>query len=192
MLPEVPFIGVVPAVKPAARLTRKGCIGIAATNQAARALYLRQLIDEFAGGIKAFAVGCPDLVTLVEQGRFDGPDVEAIVQRALAPVLIEDVDVLVLGCTHFPALRPVIERIAGPKVQVIDSGQAIARRACLILQNEGMLSPATLLQNGEGSLEIWCSGDPTTFSPVATHILGMPVSARQTSPVSLYSGQQLS
>jgi len=71
----LPFIGVVPAVKPAARLTKKGRIGIAATNQAARAIYLRQLIDEFAGGIEAFAVGCPNLVTLVEQGRFEGQDV---------------------------------------------------------------------------------------------------------------------
>src|SRR5260221_7293485 len=55
----VPFIGVVPAVKPAARATRKGRVGVAATNQAAKAIYLRQLIDEFAGGIKVFAVGCP-------------------------------------------------------------------------------------------------------------------------------------
>jgi glutamate racemase len=181
-LHSLPFIGVVPAVKPAARLTRKGRIGIAATNQAAKAIYLRQLIDEFAGGIEAFAVGCPDLVTLVEQGQFEGPEVEATVRQALQPVLAEDIDVLVLGCTHFPALRPVIERVAGPKVQVIDSGQAIARRTRSVLQTEGLFAPATLLNNGAGELEIWSSGDSVAFSHIATHILGLPVQARQATP----------
>src|SRR5437868_11285295 len=125
---SVPFIGVVPAVKPAARATKKGRIGIAATNQAAKALYLRQLIDEFAEGIKVFAVGCPELVALVEQGELDGPIAEEVVRVALEPILKEDIDVIVLGCTHFPALRLVIERITNKRVRVIDSGAAIARR----------------------------------------------------------------
>ena len=173
-LQPTPFIGVVPAVKPAARLTRKGRIGIAATNQAAKAIYLRQLIDEFAEGIQAFAVGCPDLVDLVERGQFDGPEVEAIVKQALQPVLSEDIDVLVLGCTHFPALRTVIERIAGPRVQIIDSSHAIARRTRSVLQSQGMLAHAEV----NGGLEIWCSGNPATFSSVAGQILDMPVSVQ--------------
>ncbi len=86
----VPFVGVVPAVKPAARATRKGRVGIAATNQAAKALYLHQLIDEFAEGIQVYAVGCPELVTLVEQGELDGPVTEQTVREALQPVLAED------------------------------------------------------------------------------------------------------
>lgn len=181
-LHPLPFIGVVPAVKPAARLTRNGRIGIAATNQAAKAVYLRQLIDEFAGGIEAFAVGCPDLVTLVERGQFEGPEVEATVRQALQPVLAENIDVLVLGCTHFPALRPVIERVAGPGVQIIDSGQAIARRTRSVLQAEKMFAPTTLLDAGGGELEIWSSGNPAAFSHVATHILGLPVQVRLASP----------
>jgi len=94
---SIHFVGVVPAVKPAARATKKGRIGIAATNQAAKAIYLRQLIDEFAGGIEAFAVGCPELLTLVEQGELDGLEVEETVKQALHPILREDVDVIVLG-----------------------------------------------------------------------------------------------
>src|SRR5438309_8610748 len=133
---SVPFVGVVPAVKPAARATKKGRIGVAATNQAAKALYLRQLIDEFADGIEVYAVGCPELVTLVERGELDGPVVEEIVRQALQPVLEQDVDVIVLGCTHFPALRPVIERVAGNQVQIIDSGAAIARRTRAVLDAE--------------------------------------------------------
>src|SRR5256884_7557957 len=89
---SIRFVGVVPAVKPAASATKKGRIGIAATNQAAKAIYLQQLIDEFAGGIQAFAVGCPELVTLVEQGEIDGLTVEESVKQALLPILREDVD----------------------------------------------------------------------------------------------------
>src|SRR6266699_5586861 len=135
----VPFIGVVPAVKPAARATRNGRVGVAATNQAAKAIYLRQLIDEFAGGIQVFAVGCPELVTLVERGEVDGPVVEEIVGHALDPLLKENVDVIVLGCTHFPALKPVIERVAGHHVQIIDSGAAIARRLHSMLDTEALM-----------------------------------------------------
>jgi glutamate racemase len=177
--PDLTFIGVVPAVKPAARLTRKGRIGIAATNQAAKAVYLRQLIDEFAGGIEAFAVGCPDLVSLVEHGQFDGPEVEEAVRQALQPVLAADIDVLVLGCTHFPALQTVIERVAGPKVQIIDSGQAIARRTRAVLQHAELLAPATSPVPVIERLQVWSSGDPAVFSSVATHILARPVTARQ-------------
>jgi len=175
----VPFIGVVPAVKPAARATRKGRIGIAATNQAAKALYLRQLIDEFAEGIQVFAVGCPELVTLVEQGELDGPLTEQTVRKALLPVLAEDVDVIVLGCTHFPALRPIIERITNNQVQVIDSGPAVARRTRSVLEAESMLHPVGLNCVRSGELYVWCSGNPTAFSQVASKLLGYTIIACQ-------------
>ena len=177
----VSFVGVVPAVKPAAQATKKGRIGIAATNQAAKATYLRQLIDEFAGGISAYAIGCPELVTLVEHGELDGPVVEETVKHALQPLLSQDVDVIVLGCTHFPALRPVIERITHNSVQVIDSGLAVARRTHLVLETERLLAPASQnhTSSNSGKLDVWCSGDPTAFSKVASKILGYPVEARQ-------------
>jgi glutamate racemase len=177
--PSIQFVGVVPAVKPAARLTRNGRIAIAATNQAAASAYLRRLIDEFAAGIKSFAIGCPELVTLVEDGQFDGPPVEEAVRQCLEPVLCEDVDVIVLGCTHFPALRPVIEHVAGPRVQVIDSGTAIARRTHYVLDTGGMTAPTTQDHAYEERLAVWCSGDPAKFSMVASKLLGYSVVARQ-------------
>jgi glutamate racemase len=177
--PTTPFIGVVPAVKPATRITRKGRIGIAATNQAAKAQYLRQLIDEFAEGMHAYAVGCPELVTLVEQGRLDGAEVEETIRQAMQPLTREGVDVIVLGCTHFPALRPAIERVVGKQVQVIDSSSAIARRTHAVLNTEGLLRPENEETHGCEALEVWCSGDPVAFSAVATKLLGYPVKARQ-------------
>jgi glutamate racemase len=175
----IPFVGVVPAVKPAARATRKGRIAIAATNQAAKALYLRQLIDEFAEGIYVCAVGCPELVTLVEQGELDGPVAEQTVREALQPVLAEGVDVIVLGCTHFPALRPVIERVTDNEVQIIDSGTAVARRTRSVLEAESILHTPGLNGARRGELQVWCSGDPAAFSKVAGKILGYPVVACQ-------------
>jgi glutamate racemase len=177
--PSVHFVGVVPAVKPAARATKKGRIGIAATNQAAKAIYLQQLIDEFAEGIQAFAVGCPELVTLVEHGEFDGPVVEETVKQALEPVLKEDIDVLVLGCTHFPALRSVIERITAHQVRIIDSGSAIARRTHYVLDAERLIHPTNSNQEHRGELQVWCSGDARAFSIVASKLLGYAVVAYQ-------------
>src|SRR5229473_3156319 len=177
--PSVHFVGVVPAVKPAARATKKGRIGIAATNQAAKAIYLQQLIDEFAGGIQAYAVGCPELVTLVERGELDGPAVEETVKQALQPILLEDVDVIVLGCTHFPALRPVIERVTAHQVQIIDSGVAIARRTHYVLDAERLIKPNNSNQAHTGELQVWCSGDTKVFSNIASKLLGYTVIACQ-------------
>ncbi len=156
---SIRFVGVVPAVKPAARATKKGRIGIAATNQAAKAIYLQQLIDEFAGGIQAYAVGCPELVTLVEQGEIDGLAVEETVKQALQPIISEDVDVIVLGCTHFPALRPVIERVTYHKIHIIDSGTAVARRTHYVLDAEGLIQPTNSNEAHMGNLKVWCSGE---------------------------------
>jgi glutamate racemase len=135
------------------------------------------LIDHFAEGIEVEAVGSPELVTLAERGEFDGPYVEEVVKRTLQPLLDKGVDVIVLGCTHFPALRPAIERLAGKRIQVIDSGTAIARRTYSILEGEDFLHPDS---TPGGNLEVWCSGEPEAFSKVASKLLGYPVTAQQT------------
>src|SRR6266566_678261 len=176
---SIQFVGVVPAVKPAARATKKGRIGIAATNQTAQAIYLQQLIDEFAGGIQAYAVGCPELVALVERGELDGPAVEETVKQALHPITKEDVDVIVLGCTHFPALRSVIERVTAHQIHIIDSGTAVARRTHDVLDAEGLIQPNTSNYADIGNLQVWCSGDANVFSNVTNKLLGYSISAHQ-------------
>src|SRR6266700_412246 len=147
--------------------------------QAAKAIYLQQLIDEFAGGIQAYAVGCPELVTLVEQGEIDGLAVEESVKQALLPILREDVDVIVLGCTHFPALRPVIERVTNHKIHIIDSGTAVARRTHYVLDTEGLIQPDNSNDAHVGNLKVWCSGDAEVFSNVANKLSGYSINAHQ-------------
>lgn len=189
----IPIVGVVPAVKPAAERTRVGRVGVAATEASARGDYLKRLIAEHANGTEVLAAGCPQLVTLVEAGQLDGPAVEAVVREYISPLLDAGIDELVLGCTHFPALRPVFERVAGPGVELIDSGAAIARQARRILERDDMLATAGPHAGGaanapralgEGDLFL-CSGPVASFEATASAILGQRIQARQAGSVSV-------
>jgi glutamate racemase len=186
------FVGVVPAVKPAAERTRAGRVGVASTEASARGDYLKRLIAEHANGVQVFAAGCPRLVTLAEAGVLDGPEVEAAVRGYIQPMLDAGIDELVLGCTHFPAQRAVFELVAGPGVEVIDSGAAIARQTRRVLDRDGRLAKSATalpvpLSPAEGSRgarrapahgdEFWCSGDMDRFERTAAAILGHPIHA---------------
>jgi glutamate racemase len=179
----VPFVGVVPAVKPAAERTRVGRVGVAATEASARGTYLQRLIRDHANGVQVLAVGCPRLVLLAEAGVLDGPEAERAVREAIQPLLAAQVDTLVLGCTHFPAMRAVFERVAGPEIEVIDSGAAVARQTRRVLEGRGLLAEPALPARSAPrppamTDEFWCSGDVTRFEATATAILGHSIRAR--------------
>jgi glutamate racemase len=181
--PFIHFVGVVPAVKPAAKLTRVGRVGVAATEASAKGGYLQRLIEEHANGVEVLPVGCPRLVDLVEAGVLEGPEAEAAVREAIQPLLDAGIDTLVLGCTHFPALRPVFERVAGLGVAIIDSGEAIARQTRRMLGKKGLLAaptgtPARIVHAPVSGDEFWCSSDVERFEPIAARILAAPVYAR--------------
>ena len=178
----VPFVGVVPAVKPAAERTRTNVIGIASTEASTRGDYLKHLIEEHASGVRSISVGCPRLVTLAEAGVLDGPEAEAAIREYIGPMLAQNIDTLVLGCTHFPAMRAAFERVAGPTVEIIDSGAAIARQTRRILEERCALAapgahPTEAPRGPRASDEFHCSGDAANFSRVAGAILGEPVTA---------------
>lgn len=181
--PEVKFIAVVPPVKPAVSMTRVGRVAVAATNSAARSEYLRGLIRQFAQGVEVYPVGCQSLVTLAEAGKLDGPEVEREIRRSIEPLLAKGIDVLSLGCTHFPAMRPVFERVVGPGVQVIDSGAAVALQTRRVLTQQGLLAapdrgPAAEPRAPRPDDEFWRSGTDTAFERVASLLLGGSVEAR--------------
>ena len=175
----VPFIGVVPAIKPAAALTHSGHVGIAATEASAHGDYLRQLIADHANGVTVHAVGCPQLVLLAEKGVLDGPEAETAIRGYVDPMLADGIDVLVLGCTHFPAMRDAFVRVVGPEVSVIDSGAAIARQTRRVLTERGWLGGEGNVASDARALKaadsLWCSGDIDQFARVAEAILGMSV-----------------
>ena len=179
---ECPFVGVVPAIKPAAKLTRTGRVGVAATEASARGDYLRGLIALHANGVEVFAVGCPLLVLLAEAGILDGPEAESAIRTYIGPMLDAGIDTLVLGCTHFPAMSDAFARVVGPDVKMIDSGAAIARQARRLLTERGWLARIGAAAQEPRPLaaddELWCSGDVERFATVASAILGTSVTAQ--------------
>jgi len=192
--PFIEFVGVVPAVKPAAQLSRTGKVGVASTEASARSDFLRQLIEEHAGGAEVLAVGCPRLVTMVEAGCLEGPEVETVIREYIQPMLDAGIDTLVLGCTHFPAIRNAFQRVAGPEVTIIDSGEAIARRTRYLLTKLELLAtpdggPLARPRSPSGQDEFWCSAPAEDFARVAGGILNAPVRARQAEGMLMQSGE---
>jgi glutamate racemase len=175
----VPFVAVVPAVKPAAQVTQTGKVGVMATDAVSRNPLFLELVEELRSGAETITIGCTRLVEHCEAGQFDGPAVEATLHGYIDPLLAQGVDTLVLGCTHFPLLRPAIERVAGPGVTIIDSGVAVARQARHVLEERHMLRESSAPLSDEDRLQVYCSGDPLAFSAVASTILGRPIQAKQ-------------
>lgn len=159
--PSIPFVGMEPAVKPAALGTRTGVIGVLATAGTLKGSKYLHTRGRFEDNVRIAEHVGQGFVELVEAGILDGPEAEATVRASLQPLLDEGADVVVLGCTHYPFLRPVIERIAGPGVQVIDPAPAVARQAQRLLEERGV-------PMGEGpfSVELHSSGDPAALSRI--------------------------
>lgn len=130
---DIPLIGTVPVVKKAAQVTKKKRIGILSTNGTASSHYQKHLIDQFASNVFVINRGTNKLVPLVEKGEFTGEKVQAALKRDLEPFMKEHVDVIALGCTHFPFLRSQMQDILGKRVLLLDSGGAVARQVERIL-----------------------------------------------------------
>lgn len=152
----VPFIGMEPAVKPAALGTRTGVIGVLATAgtlKGSKYLNTRGLYESDVKIVEHVGQG---FVELVERGILDGPEAEETVKASLKPLLDAGADRIVLGCTHYPFLKPVIERLSGPGVQVIDPAPAVARQTLRILQDCGVatgIGPFSIILEASGSPE---------------------------------------
>ena len=132
--PQVPFVGLEPAIKPAAQATKTGVVGVLATRGTFGGRLYRETSRKFAAGVTVLQRMADDWVELVERGVVDGSEAESAVRTAVEPLLAAGADQLVLGCTHFPHLRPLIERVANGRAAVIDSCQAVARQARRLLE----------------------------------------------------------
>ena len=154
--PDVPFVGMEPAVKPAALGTETGVIGVLATAgtlKGSKYLNTRGLYESDVKIVEHVGQG---FVELVERGILDGPEAEETVKASLQPLLDAGADRIVLGCTHYPFLKPVIERLSGPGVQVIDPAPAVARQTLRILQDCGVatgIGPFSIILEASGSPE---------------------------------------
>lgn len=156
----VKFIGMEPAVKPAAAITRTGVVGVLATAGTLAGQKYHLALSRLAPGVKVVEHVGRGFVELVESGVTSGPQAEAVVSASLQPLLDAGADVIVLGCTHYPFLSDVIKKIAGQGVTVIDPAPAVARHLAEVMQEEGLHS------SGEGlpaNVRLFSSGSPETL-----------------------------
>lgn len=124
---SLPIVAMEPAVKPAATMTRTGIVGVLATRRTVSSERLARLRDVYGRDVSILARAATGLVERIEAGDLDGPATRALVEQHVAPLREAGVDVLVLGCTHFPLIRATIEAAAGPAVRVIEPAPAVAR-----------------------------------------------------------------
>lgn len=170
--PRVPIVGMEPAVKPAVATTRTGVIAVFATAATFQGRLFESVVSRFTKGISVIPRACPDWVLLVESGVVHGPDVETAITREVGSVVAEGADTLVLGCTHFSFLSPVIERIAGPDIRLIDPAAAVARQTARVAVNPVAYGRFTLA----------ASGDLSGLDQLALGLAGLEPDAMETYP----------
>lgn len=163
------FIGMEPAVKPAALGTRTGVVGVLATAgtlKGSKYLKTKESVDDQVNVFEHVGRG---FVELVEEGRLSGSEAEDVVKASLGPLLSAGADIIVLGCTHYPFLLPVLQKVAGPDIRFIDPAPAVARQLVHVLERDGMLSAgeafAALARNvsavpSSPHVKLLSSGDP--------------------------------
>jgi len=177
--PEVPFVGMEPAVKPAAEQTRSGVVGVLATPATFQGVLYASVVERFAGNVQLLQATCPGLVEQIEAGRLDSPETREILSTALGPMLDQGIDTIVLGCTHYPFVIPLIQEIAGPTVRVIDPAPAIARQVRRVLvknQSAGYqheLPPSSVL------LRMITTGSPSKMADLLPRLLGRSITVER-------------
>jgi glutamate racemase len=168
--PHIPIVGVVPVVKTAALRSKIKKFAVLSTLYTAKSAYQKKLISTFASGCRVFSIGNTELVRLIEEGKIDSPDVYRLLETIFRPILSHNIDVLVLGCTHFPFLRKNIEDIVGPHVLVLDSGDAVSRHVKHILDHEGLSSSASIPR-----YDFFTTGNVKKVNDVVRYLLGRGV-----------------
>lgn len=168
LFPKVPFVGMEPAVKPAAETTRTGKVGVLATPTTFSGALYASVVERFAQHVEIFKSTCPGLVEQIEAGNLDTPATRQILEDALKPMLAEGIDTIVMGCTHYPFVIPVIESITGPEVRTIDPAPAIARQTRRLMSQRDLLNP----DESKGEIKFYTSGNPKALNALLPRLMG--------------------
>ena len=158
--PDVSFVGMEPGVKPAVEATRSKMIGVLATEASLTGEMFRELVERHSQDCEILTQACPKFVELVEQGILEGVQVEAAVREYGEPLVQRGVDVLVLGCTHYPFLKKEVARVF-PDVHLVDTGAAVARRVADVCK----------LSKAGGSVRFFTSGEPDKMREFLAQLL---------------------
>jgi glutamate racemase len=120
-------VAIEPAIKPAAAMTQSGVVGVLATRQTLASASVAHLCATYGIRCRILLQPCPGLADQVDRGELDSPATRALLQQFLAPLQAAGADVVVLGCTHYPFLRPILQHMLGPGVTLLDPAAAVAR-----------------------------------------------------------------
>lgn len=167
--PDVQFVGMEPAVKPAAEKTQTGKVGVLATPATFQGALYASVVERFANGVELFQNTCSGLVQQIERGNLNGDDTKKILEDALHPMLEKNIDTVVLGCTHYPFVIPLIEWIVGEKVRVIDPAPSVAKQVKRLVEAGGMAN-----QSGQdGNVRFITSGEADPVKSIIKVLLGI-------------------
>jgi len=171
----IPIVAMEPAVKPAVAATRSGVIGVLATVGTLESARFVALLERYAGKAEIVTQGCPGLVELVEQGNLSGARTRELITHYTAPLLARGADTLILGCTHYPFLAPLITEVVGDTITLVDTGAAVARQ----LRNRILAEMSPRTRNAVADTHFWTSGDATQASRIMSILWGEEILAQQ-------------
>lgn len=167
----VPIIGMEPAVKPATLATRSGVVGVLATTGTLRSARFAALLDRFAGSVSVLTQPCPGLVECIERGELDSEPLARLLLDYTQPLLDAGCDTLILGCTHYPFLKPLLQRLLPAEIHLVDTGAAVARQVHSKLHEFDLLA-----QGPSRPTHFWSSGDCQRLQAVLPVLWGGPCS----------------
>jgi glutamate racemase len=169
---STPIVGVVmPGARGAALVTRARRIGVLATEATIRSNAYQSALQSLDAGLEVFAVPCPRLAPLIQEGDVFSEEVEQAARGYVAPLKRAEVDTVILGCTHYPLISPMLRRLLGPQVRLIDSAEETAHEVGEILSRKGIANE----WNREGQYRFCASGNPEEFRAVGARFLQLPI-----------------
>ena len=179
----IPIVAMEPAVKPAVAATKSGMVGVLATIGTLESARFAALLEKYAGDVEIVTQGCPGLVEQVELGELHSARTRELIERYTAPLLARGADTLILGCTHYPFLAPLIREMVGDSIALVDTGAAVARQLQRRIQAE---LPARQLsvhpEPAEGrttSEQFFTSGDAEQATRIMSLLWGKQIVAQQ-------------
>ena len=164
----LPIVAIEPAVKPAASRTRSRVVGVLATTGTLSSPNMAKLLVSYGSDVEFVIQPCPGLADQVEKGELDSEETRALVKRYVRPIVDKGGDIVVLGCTHYPFLRSLIQEVAGPAVDVIDPATPVAREVRRRLESAGLLSD----DPGIGTEHFWTTGAVEVVGPIVRQLWG--------------------
>ena len=176
---HLPVVAIEPAIKPAVALTRSGVVGVLATRQTVQSANVARLVEAHGADKRIVLQACPGLMEQVERADLHSPETEALLRQFIEPLLDQRVDTLVLGCTHYPFLNDLLQRVAGEGVLLLDPAEAVARElARRLTASTPAHSPHLTAESKPGRVQFFTSGNVAQVQAVVAHLWDEPLTVQ--------------